>query len=134
MRTFLLPLLLTLPLALAADWPDLSRPPSVKADGSLDAALVIGIEDYVFAQDLPGARSNALAWMSHLQARKVPLVKPLLDAQATREEILEAAGQVASKVKPGGTFWLVYIPACFRAISWGESSMVGLATRRPRTC
>lgn len=110
MRTLLLPLLLlSLPAALAAGWPDLARPPAATADGAADAAVVVGIEDYVFAQDLPGARKNALAWVSYLQSRKVPLVKPLLDHQATREELLTAVKQVASQVKPGGTFWLVYI-------------------------
>ena len=97
--------------ALAADWPDLSRAPSVSAgDGSKDAALVIGVERYAFTQQLPGAHSNALAWMSWLkEARKVPMVKPLLNDDATKEGMLEAVSQVAARVKPGGRLWIVYI-------------------------
>ena len=111
MRLLLSLLLSQLALAAEPTWPDLATPPAASAgDGSKDAALVIGIEDYAFAQDLPGARENALAWVRWLQkTRGVPVVKPLLDNQATKEEILTAAGQVAGMVKPGGRLWVVYI-------------------------
>jgi len=107
-----LPLLLV-PLAHAQDatWPDLARPPSVSAgDGSRDAALVIAIEDYAFAQDIPGARANGLDWVQWLkQTRRVGMVKPLFNEQGTKEGILTAAEQMASRVQPGGRLWVVYI-------------------------
>ncbi|NOY26274.1 MAG: caspase family protein, partial [Oligoflexia bacterium] len=109
----LLSLLLSLPAVAAApvSWPSLSTPPATSAgDGSKDAALVIGIEDYAFAQDLPGARQNALDWMQWLQkTRGVPVVKPLLNNNATKEEILDAAAKVAGLVQPGGRMWVVFI-------------------------
>lgn len=103
--------LLFAPALLAADWPDLSTPPRTSAgDGSKDAALVIAIEDYVFAQDIPGAVQNGRDWVSWLrESRRVPVVKSLENGQATREEILQAAEGIATRVKPGGRLWVVYI-------------------------
>ncbi|MCK6507632.1 SUMF1/EgtB/PvdO family nonheme iron enzyme [Myxococcota bacterium] len=125
MPALLLALLLGPPAA-AAEWPDLSTPPAGVGDGSQDAALVVGIEDYAFAQDIPGARDNALAWVRWMQARKVPLVKPLLDQQATKEELLAAAAQVAARVKPGGTLWFVYIGHGAPARTGDDGLLVGV--------
>lgn len=54
----------------AAEWPDLGAPPATAAgDGTRDAALVVAIEDYAAAQDLPGALANGRAWAAWLQQR-----------------------------------------------------------------
>jgi len=112
----------------AEGWPDISRPPDVRGGGgSRDAALVIGIEDYAFAQDIPGARENALAWMNWLkEARRVPLVKPLLNEQATKEGIAQAAAQVAARVQPGGRLWLIYIGHGAPAEGDDEGLLIGV--------
>ena len=104
----LLPLLLD---ASAGGWPDLSDAGRLDAgDGSRDVALVVGIENYVFAPDLDGATDNARDWVTWLRdARGVPTVKVLLDTQATREEILDAATGVADRAVAGGRIWVVYI-------------------------
>jgi len=102
--SFVVALLALAPAAAAADWPDISKPPPMKAgDGSKDAALVIAIEDYFVAQDIPGAIDNGKAWVSWFnETRHVGMVKTLVNSQATREEVLLAAEGVASRVKPGG--------------------------------
>lgn len=106
-------LLATLTLAFAGDgaWPELPAPVSGSGgDGSRDAAVVIAIEDYFAAPDLPEARSNGLAWVEWLRtARKVPLVKPIFDENATREQILADVAAVARQVRSGGRLWVIFI-------------------------
>jgi sulfatase modifying factor 1 len=102
--------LLAAPAPAGVGWPSLEPPPaSTRQDAPQDAALVIGIEDYAYAPDLPGARANAVAWASWLSARGVPFVKPLLNEQATREAMATAAAQAASQVRAGGRLWVIYI-------------------------
>lgn len=102
--------LLTLML-LGGGWPDLSTPPSPPTqDGARDAALVIGIERYDRLDAVEGARDLALAWTRWLQQRHgVPVVVPILDDDATLEEITVALDQVAGRVGEGGRLWVVFI-------------------------
>lgn len=112
----LIPLSLALAWAGAAQaadhaaWPALSHPAGRREVREVDAALVIAIEDYTFAQDLPGARQNGRDWATWLHlGRGVPTVKVLEDSQATREEILAAAEGVAQRVQSGGRIWVIFI-------------------------
>jgi hypothetical protein len=114
----LVPLSLSLALAWAgaaqaadaAAWPALSQPAGRREIREGDAALIIAIEDYAFAQDLPGARQNGRDWANWLHlGRGVPTVKVLEDTQATREEILAAAEGVAQRVQSGGRIWVIFI-------------------------
>lgn len=109
--TSMLALASTPALSAGASWPDLTQAPPVPAgDGSADAALVVAVEDYVFVPDLVGAEGNGRAWVTWLrESRGVPTVKVLVDAQATREEILTAARGIAQRVGPGGRVWVVFI-------------------------
>ena len=108
----MLALLLCIGAAAAASpsWPDLGVPPATTGGGERDVALVVAIEDYVFATDLPGAVDNAQAWTRWLrETRGVGTVKVLTDTQATREEILAAAKGVGARGQPGGRTWVVFI-------------------------
>lgn len=92
-------------------WPELSVMPA-QGGGQNDAALVIGIQDYAYAPDVPGAAQNAEDWYQYLvKTRQVPIgsVKLLRDGEASLELMEEAAAEVAAKVKPGGTLWVVFI-------------------------
>jgi hypothetical protein len=103
---------LTLPAAQAQaqGWPSVSDPAVASKEGAKDAALVIAIEDYFVAQDIPGAVQNGRDWATWLeQGRGVPLVKTLLNQQAVRPEMLAEAVKVAKQVQPGGRMWLIYI-------------------------
>jgi len=93
-------------------WPDLSQPAGVEGGGEQDAAVVVGIEDYVVVSDVPGARANANDWYTWLvDTRKVPVgsVVLLRDSEATREGILDAAQRARERAQAGGTLWFVFI-------------------------
>jgi len=95
-----------------AEWPDLSKPAKEVGGGRNDVAVVVGIEDYSFAPRVAGAKSNADAWYDYLtHTRGVPVenVKLLTGVDATREEILDATRNAASKASPKGTYWFIFI-------------------------
>jgi opacity protein-like surface antigen len=99
-------------VAWGQEWPELSEEAPEQGGGELDAALVIGIEDYVFAPDIPGATQNANDWYLYLtRTRKVPFgnVFFLQNQEGTREAMLEKAQEAAGRVGQGGTLWLVYV-------------------------
>ena len=105
-------LLAALPAIAQPSWPDLSIPAPVEGGGSSDAAIVIGIENYTYVEDIPGAVQNANDWYAWLtRTRKVPLGKVALlrDNDAYRESLLAAVGTTVDKVGDGGTVWLVFI-------------------------
>lgn len=90
-------------------WPELAHP-SGPRDVGADAALVVSIEDYTFAPDIPGANDNARDWYAWLRdARGVSEVRVLQDQDATREAILAAAVEMSGRAKAGGTFWVIFI-------------------------
>ncbi len=117
--------------AAAEAWPSVSRPPLSSTDGAKDAALVIAIEDYAFAQDLPGAVANGRDWAAWLsQGRGVPLVKPLFNETAAKEDMLTEAVRIAGQVKPGGRLWLVYIGHGAPSESGDDGLLVGVDARQ----
>jgi hypothetical protein len=130
---FMLTLTLALSPAQAAEaWPDLSTPTRTAArDGAGDVALIIAIEDYDHAQDLPGALVNGRAWRSYLkESQGVRTIKMLENATATREEILAAAKGLTERMTPGARLWVVYIGHGAPA-SQGEGGMlVGVDARQ----
>ena len=87
LTSLLLTTALTLSPAHASEaWPDVSSPPRASAsrDGAGDAALIIAIEDYDHAQDLPGAVANGRAWRRYLKdARGVRTIKVLENLRCT---------------------------------------------------
>ena len=116
-KFFILPLILLALSAQAADvlWPSLSTPPASTGGSEKDAALLVGIEDYLdpTMQDIPGAKQNILDWQGYLtKTRKLPAgqLKILLNGAAIKESILEEA-QRLSQVAKGkeGHLWVVFI-------------------------
>lgn len=98
--------------ALASSWPDLATPAKATGEGTNDAALVIGAEDYIFVPDVEGARKNADDWYFYLTRTRgiSPASATLLrDHEATREKILKYAKEAAGRVGEGGTLWVVFI-------------------------
>lgn len=93
-------------------WPDLSTPPPSEGTGARDAALIIGIEDYLLVDDVPGAVANADDWYRYLkQTRGLPLGSAVVlrNHEATRESVLREARDAGGRVASGGTLWLVFI-------------------------
>ncbi len=97
----------------AQSWPALDQAlEGGEGQASQDAALLVGIEDYAFAPDVPGAIANISAWYMHLRkARGLPLdhIKLLRDGQATREEILAGLSGAIEKLGPEGTLWVIFV-------------------------
>jgi formylglycine-generating enzyme required for sulfatase activity len=123
--------LLPAALSLGSGWPTVSTPVAVVKEGAKDAALVIAIEDYFVAQDLPGAVANGRDWAAWLsQGRGVPVVKPLFNETATKEDILTEAVRIAGQVKPGGRLWLVYIGHGAPSESGDDGLLVGVDARQ----
>jgi len=95
-----------------AAWPSLAAPAQASGGGSRDAAVIVGIGDYFVAPDIPGAQKNATDWYTHLvRGRQVPAdrVTLLRNKEGTREKILKALRDAASRTQEGGTLWFVFI-------------------------
>lgn len=113
--------------ALAATWPALAPLPG-GADGARDAAVVIGIEDYLAVPDVPGARQNAedwYAWLSGTRGVPLPKLRMLRDREATRELLLEEVDRAAAAVEPGGTLWVVFVGHGAPALDGRDGVLVG---------
>ena len=98
--------------AAAADWPSLSSPPGAVGGGEKDAAVIVGVENYLLVAKVPGARRNAADWQAYLtETLKVPFdrVALLRDNEATLEKMRRYASRAASQVEKGGTLWFVFI-------------------------
>jgi formylglycine-generating enzyme required for sulfatase activity len=111
----LLPMLLlfgTAGVAGTGSWPDLSRPPKGDTAGAEDAAVLIGIEDYTFLSDIPGAVQNVQDWATWLNTtRGVPAANmfKLTNSDATDINIRDELRKGAAAAGPGGTLWVVYV-------------------------
>ncbi|HAH05049.1 MAG TPA: hypothetical protein DCM05_00765 [Elusimicrobia bacterium] len=102
----------SLSFAQETSWPDLSNPARAIGGGENDAAVVVGVEDYLRVPGVPGAKSNAKQWYEYLtETRGVPArnVKFLTNDDATREEILDASRKMAGRAGPEGTLWFVFV-------------------------
>jgi hypothetical protein len=94
--------------ALAAP-PSIDEPLRTGLRSDLDAAVVVGIEDYAFTPDVPHARADAEAvrrWLLYTRGVPQAAIEALTDT--SREQILAAVERGRARVKPGGTLW-VYV-------------------------
>lgn len=122
--------------AAASDWPDLTHPLARQGGGEKDAAVIIGVEDYVFAPDIAGATDNAEAWYRHLTGvRGVPAqnIRLLRNEEATLEEMRVAASDAAGLVQPGGTVWFVFIGHGAPAKDGNDGLLVGSDAQQTAT-
>lgn len=93
-------------------WPDLSSPAVAVGGGEHDAAVVVGVENYAFVPKVPGAEVNAKAWYDYLtktRGASAGRIKLLLNNDAAREDMLDAAQKAAAKAGLDGTLWFVFI-------------------------
>lgn len=100
------------PVGADGGWPDLSRPAAEVGGGEADAGVVVAIEAYGFVPPVPGAELNAKAWYDYLTRTRgaAPAnVKLLLGVDATRDDMLDAVQEAASKAGPRGSLWFVFV-------------------------
>ncbi|MBI5882294.1 MAG: SEL1-like repeat protein [Elusimicrobia bacterium] len=98
--------------AIAQEWPDLSKPAPRVGGGGSDAAVIVGIEDYAFVPDVPGAGANAKAWFDYLtETRGVPPqnIRLLTGMDATADETMDAVHSAGDKAGQDGTLWFVFV-------------------------
>jgi len=89
--------------------PSLDDPLRTGADRSLDAALVIGLERYPFATDVPFATRDAHAFADHLRYTVgVPDHRIEVITSGSVEVIREAAARAAARTSRGGTLWFYF--------------------------
>ena len=115
--------------AAPSQWPDLVQPGARQGGGEADAAVIVAIEDYVFAPDVPGANENAEGWYRHLTSvRGVPVgnVRLLRDNEATLEEMRAAVKAAADQAGADGTLWFLFIGHGSPAKSGEDGLLVGV--------
>jgi hypothetical protein len=114
-------------------WPSIDEPLPALGGGEADAAVVVGVGDYAFLPDVPGASENAAAWQQWLvRTRGVPVgrVSILRDADATRERIVRQLKKATGDVKPGGTLWFVFVGHGAPAPGGNDGVVLGVDTQQ----
>lgn len=95
-----------------AAWPEFSTPIPASGGGERDAALIVGVENYLAVPPVTGAVKNATDWYLYLtNVRKVPTssITLLRDKEATAEKLRKFAAQTAAQAKAGGSVWFIFI-------------------------
>ncbi len=126
-------LLAWVPAATAQGWPTLDVRSQVGSAGARDAALIIAVDRYVFLPRIAGAVDNANdwhRWLTETHGADLASVRLLRDHDATREEILDAAAEVARRGRPGGALWVVFIGHGAPGTGKGGGVLVGADARQ----
>lgn len=97
-----------------AEWPDLALldPVVLDIDGSKDAALIVGIEQYYNFPRIPGARTSAEDWYQFMrgsigvQGRNIVILK---NGDAVDHKIRATLSDLVKKTKKGARVWFVFI-------------------------
>jgi formylglycine-generating enzyme required for sulfatase activity len=89
----------------------------------------VGIEEYAFVEDVPGARLNAGDWHAYLtRTRGIPAEKVTLlrDKEATLEAMRRHLSEAASLVGEGGDLWFVFIGHGAPSVDGKDGFLVGV--------
>ncbi|MEQ1572309.1 MAG: hypothetical protein ABMA64_42185, partial [Myxococcota bacterium] len=106
--------------------PDVDTPLRTGAGAASDAAVVVGLEDYGFLPQVPGAARDARAlYHALVYTRGVPLERVELLTGGNREQILAAVDRARDKLGPSGTLWVVYAGHGATRPDTGEWMLVG---------
>lgn len=123
----MLSLVLGLSLSHAAGLPSIDDALRTGATATADTAVVIGVEDYAFVQDVPYAQRDANAFYDFLvYTRGVPSSQVrLLDNGASKEQIEAAISTAGTEVGAGGTVWVYFAGHGAADPSTGERVLLG---------
>lgn len=117
--------------ASAADLPDLDEPLRTGASAPADAAVVVGIADYLFLPDVPFAdRDAALVRDWLVSTRGVPPERVRVLTAGAREQILGAVEAAGRDAGPDGTVWLYFAGHGVASPGTGRRLLLGDDTRR----
>lgn len=102
-------LLLTGVALAAVPLPDLDDPLRTGRHATADAAVVVGLEDYVFLPDVPYARRDADAVSDYfVSTRGIPIARVTSLSAANREQIVAAVTAAGVSARAGGTVWVYF--------------------------
>lgn len=114
-------------------WPSIDTPPAKVGGGERDVALVVSIEDYAKLPDVAGAEANARAWVRWFEvtrAMRSDSIVWLRDNEATPEELLAKAEELAALADPKGMIWVIFIGHGAPAEDQSEGLLVGWAAQQ----
>ena len=100
-------------------------------DGGKDAALIVAIDDYVFASDVPGAVANGNNWYTFLtRSRKVPVgnIRLLRNSEASLEKMRKGAARVGGRMMVWDWFVGARMMVCAKSV--GARDLLGLGRVR----
>lgn len=111
----------------AAALPNLERPLRTKHRAELDAAVIVGIEDYLVAPDVPYATRDAELFRDLMRyTHGIPSSRiELLQEGATREAIETAVHRLGASVPEGGTLWFFFAGHGAASPTTGERLLLG---------
>lgn len=113
-------------VALAAPVPDIDEPLRTGLRAPGDAAVVVGLEDYLLLPDVPHARRDAQAMADFLiSTRGVPMDQVQLLTSGSKEQIVAAVERAARSAEPGGTVWVYFAGHGVAAPSDGRRLLLG---------
>ncbi|TVQ94730.1 MAG: hypothetical protein EA397_01090 [Deltaproteobacteria bacterium] len=119
-------------VASATELPDLMKPLRSGERAAGDVAVVIGIESYPFASDVPYAARDAQAmytWLLHTRGISQDRIR-LLDGGASREDMIEASTWAGELAGPDATVWFTFAGHGAADPSTGERVLLGDDVRR----
>lgn len=98
--------------ARAQSWPSVAGELPRAGGGENDVAVVVGVSDYAFLDDIPGAADNANDWYQYLvRVRGVPpeRVRLLTNHSAIDFAITKALKESAATARKGGVAWFIFV-------------------------
>lgn len=98
--------------ARAQAWPSVAGDLPRAGGGENDVAVVVGVSDYAFLDDIPGAADNANDWYQYLvRVRGVPpeRVRLLTNHSAIDFAITKALKESAAAARKGGVAWFIFV-------------------------
>lgn len=118
-------------LASASELPDLDEPLRTGASAPTDAAVVVGIADYLFLPDVPFAdRDAALVRDWLVSTRGVPPDRVRVLTGGAREQIVAAVEAAGRDTGPDGTVWLYFAGHGVASPDTGRRLLLGDDTRQ----
>lgn len=115
-----------LAVAAAAEPPDVDTPLRTGAKAPADAAVVVGLEDYVFLPDVPYASRDADAFADLLISTiGVPVARVERLTAGGREQLVAAVERAGAATGTGGTVWLYFAGHGVASPSDGRRLLLG---------
>jgi len=119
-------LFLFLATAAGGELPGLDAPVRGSSPAPADAAVIVGVEDYAFIDDVPYASADAQAvYDLLLYTRGIPPQNLHLLQGASREQVVNHLEQAVGQVGPGGRLWFYFAGHGAASTQDGQRMLLG---------